>query len=1152
MVCPRSAIIATFLYLDRVEKEGKLNLKSDSDIKKIISEVEVSLDKYISDVKKFDNSIKDLPHNDVPVFHIASKHSIGGANFIKEKGVQTIKDNDKTFEVQTSHKISPTLDSAVIQNGEIEKQLKERMANNISLPDDETVYIGVSKARDVSHKLENGIMNFLSEYNLREMFDLNEIDSLTDIIQKLSVTEIVNPYISSGSHKVKELALEFSEAKLDGIITAIESSPLNSIIITANLDVPIMLESMKDTINLKYRTDLLDLINTKSMSFSKFKEEINYKYKTEDNMDFIDAVSVAKNLELNIAFKPLSHDMGILFTKKDKEEGELLRYAHIVSKKEVLNEKLNEKILVESIPKEVNIDLSGTLSVHLDYDNDKVDLAKISSERTDRPYFYHSNLADGRIPILIIDESDTAPNGSSATVMREIAKKATNIVAGTGTGITGTARSIVSQLANSGTIDNIEELEKRFTELCGVFEIKSPFFKILYRAMNLDKGYRESFKRCLSDIANIKKNSKDASNISKRLEEYTKEVLGNFKNNDVLAPALENLNYFDAVKGSNKIFNGILNDKEFFNANYMHDGKKIFENFVFSLRSDIVKEVAGVQAGMLASLIMSQKDSSISITTREGLTGKKENMNFIDLEAQQEVKEKIFTNELEDEQLDVNVLAPKLISEYFNKKAELNYTAQVFTVLRNNFDSFVDAYRQSDKVGKSNLKILTDASDMTPKDFIYNTSKSGKSTTDDIKSLYVEYLKNNGALLPKTKAGLTDESLKAFEVALEVFEDYVINVHVLAKETNNEKSYIMNYFAPENMYSLFGENKATKEILTTENAFPINLDTNKPYVFSVPIVFMKDSWKDFCENPISYTASMINTEITDILDNFTSKGKEELIQNSIFKNEKPVIVSSRVATSIMNLYDTVAIASKRPQSNEKFIVLAVSTAETNRAIDKIDKEFLQKHNIEVVSVDSTKVAVEVAKANSKKLQFSVNSNYIPISRGLSLAESDDIIVTDNIDRKADAIQLLARGMNPSKNILDSDIQMFNGGNTFDVSINFSEEISKVHDFISNVEEKLEFTHDGTMVLNDTNLELESYGKDMIRSKDTLNTKPTYSSLINEEIHRSNEVYKGFTSGKMSDTKDTEINKFFEASKTYEHVIESNNQDQEEENNIDFM
>ena len=64
MKCPVSTIIATFLYLDRIDKEGKLLLK-DGDVKKIVNDIEKNLDLYIKNVMDYKNSLTELPNPEI-------------------------------------------------------------------------------------------------------------------------------------------------------------------------------------------------------------------------------------------------------------------------------------------------------------------------------------------------------------------------------------------------------------------------------------------------------------------------------------------------------------------------------------------------------------------------------------------------------------------------------------------------------------------------------------------------------------------------------------------------------------------------------------------------------------------------------------------------------------------------------------------------------------------------------------------------------------------------------------------------------------------------------------------------------------------------------------------------------------------------------
>lgn len=318
---------------------------------------------------------------------------------------------------------------------------------------------------------------------------------------------------------------------------------------------------------------------------------------------------------------------------------------------------------------------------------------------------------------------------------------------------------------------------------------------------------------------------------------------------------------------------------------------------------------------------------------------------------------------------------------------------------------------------------------------------------------------------------------------------------------------------------------------------------NIAYVFSIPIALNKKEWS-FISEPIKETVSLVNDEFNEIIDNFTSIGKEDLITDAIVNDRKPVIASARVISSVINLYDTIVSSSKRENKNEKIMILAVENPATRKAVEKVDKQFLKENNIELTVVDSKKVAIEVAKANSKKTQYAIVSNYVPISRGISLANSDDIIITDALDKMNDAIQFLARGFNPQANILSSDISLHNGGFDMDIGMNFKEDIADIKAVLENVENSLEYYNDGSLLISNTNTTLENYTKDLLLGNSIIRGKITHTDALKDEIYESNRVYKGFTSGTLADTMSTNINNFFVPTKQYSTILSQN-----EDNNI---
>lgn len=1151
MKCPVSSIVATFLYLDRIDKEGKLLLK-DGDVKTIIDDIEKSLDLYIKNVMDYENSITELPNPDIPRFHIMAKHVMSGVNLNTPRGEIIYKDNDKTFEASTKYNSILDLSSTNIEAEDSIQLLKENMISSIALADENIkAYFATNNLEQLKSQLELQIVRYLKEYNLSDSIDGEDLSKLTNIIYTLTVSDGVNSIISSKDSILNELVLDLNDSKVENIISNInQDETLSFYLESIKFDVEHLLSYIVENANKVYKSKMLGLVNLRTQGFKSFNEFFWNNY-SRGNEEFLKTIDNAKELDFQLKFSPINNNIGFIFTKKTKEDYSL-KYAKIESSKEILTDSLNEKIKVPVVPKIITVDLSGSttsssFSVKLDYDEKDVPIAILSSNKSNSTYFYNSNMTDNKIKTVVIDESDSSPKSTVNKLVSDISKTANNTITSTGTGITGKAKSVVPLLAQSGGIENIEEMERKFTELAGVFKIRSSFISLLLKAMVKDSEYSNDLKSLILSVYESKQRKENKDNIQKDIEKYVVSTLKEIKENDDLNKYLDNINYFDSLRAVQKLVNGIIEDKNFYQKNIANSGKKIMEEFIFSMKSDFVREVAGIQAGTLASLIKSEDNTIISITTRENLTGKDEKMNFIDRYTHLDNKNSIYQNELKEDSESIvkNVFAPKIIREYISKTAEIDYTVQVNQILKINFDLFVKAFKDENSTsGKNNLGILTRESGLSKNDFLYHTSKSGTSTKDSIMDLYSEYLINNGKLTQSTLDSISIEAKIAFETSLQVFQDYVIDTLILEKSNKNlEGSYDMPFSAPSELYSMFGENKKLDEVFYAVNGFPYKKKSNSPYVFSIPIALNKKEWS-FISEPIKETVSLVNDEFNEIIDNFTSIGKEDLITDAIVNDRKPVIASARVISSVINLYDTIASSSKRENKNEKIMILAVENPATRKAVEKVDKQFLKENNIELTVVDSKKVAIEVAKANSKKTQYAIVSNYVPISRGISLANSDDIIITDALDKMNDAIQFLARGFNPQANILSSDISLHNGGFDMDIGMNFKEDIADIKAVLENVENSLEYYNDGSLLISNTNTTLENYTKDLLLGNSIIRGKITHTDALKDEIYESNRVYKGFTSGTLADTMSTNINNFFVPTKQYSTILS-----QDKDNNI---
>jgi len=1152
MKCPESVIKATFLYLDRMEKEGNL-IVTPEDIKDIICDVEKNFDKYLSSANKYEKQKNELPFPEIPQFHVVSKHLIAGANYINEKGSINIVDEKKIVSIRTNYDVLPSLEVFNVDNA-VDVDLEQKVLSSIYLKEDalDIAMLGT----DIDGKVDNAVLNHIESYLEEihantEILDSNEKKELAKLILGCSLVLAKNDYMSSNGNIPLDYRLVLDDNNIDSIKESIkENTKLDNTMEREFVDIKNLLEHIKTEVSKDYLKFISSIPTLRTTNHKELLNSFSQRYNSENNSQFIKGISSAKNMQFELNVTPKDNHFYCIVNTKSKKDS-FKKLIQLETNQRYLTDDLNEKKVRPIIPSSIIIDLSDSkIKMNIEFDNKEVDLIKQCSERTDREFFYHSNIADGRIQIEVIDESDSKPKGGGATVMREIAKNAQNIITGTGTGITGKAKSIVGQLANTGSIDNIEELEKQYTELCGVFEIKSPFVRALSTLIRSDSDTARYFNDAVAETIELVSKNKN-SNLNKSFEVFTKGII---QRSAKIGLVVEDINIFDAYKSTKSILFGLSKDKEVLRGN-IRGGKELIEHCLFSSNNTLLKEVAGIQAGILTSLINSQTDTNISITTRENLTGKKENMNFVDNSKYNSVSEKIYSEDGDVSDIFMkNNLSAKITKEYLSKTAEKNYTTQLYTFLKTNFDFFVEAFKQKDIVGMKNLELVAKEANQSAKDFIYNTSKKGTSTDDGVLSLFSSYLSNNGELDEKTLATLNEENLSSFNACLKVFQEefldkYIGNEEQIMEDTEKEIeteddtqeiAYEMNYYLPEELYNLYGESVSIEAFVDFKEAYPYKKDNGNKIPFFVPTVFMKEQWKDFIAKPVKYKTSLTNSEMKDIIDNFSSIGKEELLKKSIIEDkEKAVVVSSRRIASVFNLYDIVNSTKDRDDNTNPLLILAVSTPELSEAVRNINEDFLKEQNINIKIVKSDDIATEIDKANSKQLQYTLVSSYIPIARGLSLAETDRTIVTNPITKSGDGIQLLARGINPSKNILDTNIHLHDGGENIELSIKYGAEASEIKDFLSNVESYIKFDN-GSLLISDNNNGLESYAN-YIATTEICSIDRTYTDKINKELQESNKVYKGFTSGEYADTKKTMHDSLIVMTKPYESLlIEQNN------------
>lgn len=1212
MDCPENTIKACFLYLDRMEKEGKLVLK-DGDVKKIIKDIENEFVSYMDSIEKYEEKIQKLPYPEIPQFHIITKYLISGANYIKEKGaISTTDETRKIVSMKTKHDIIADIEVFTIPR-ETEEELKNRSIESITLIDDNLAHFGTDSVSGNHFSVETNVVKHISSYLEQyhgdfNIFDKEEIEKLTNVIVGTALRFSKNEYISSYGNNPVDYKLLLDERTIDNIKEAvINISELKNTIEREYINIDDMLNHIKNESNREFRDFLISIPLLRSSRYGVLLDEFNSRYISDTNFSFLQGFKQAKNMQLDVKYIPVNSKFSFFHESGMRETSEI-KLVTISTELEYLTDNLNKKDVKEIVPSEIILDVSKkTMSASYNFD-ESVPLVKECSEQSARKYFYNSNLSDGRIAIEVVDESDNSPKGSGATVMRNIAKNAKNIIIGTGTGITGTAKSIVGQIAYSGNIDNIEELERQYTELCGVFEIKSPYVRLLASLIKSDHETAMYFKNSVVSVAKQFK-SKNGNNINNIFDSFTKNII---QKCSLIGMNVEDINIFDAVKNTKGIFLFLAKDKNINLGNM--NGEQLVEHCLFASNSSFAKEVSGIQAGILTSLINSQSDTNIGITTRENLTGLKESVNFVDSLSYHNTSEIIFSEDenMAMEILEKNNLSAKIQKEYLYKNAEKNYTSQIYTFLTTNFEFFIEALKNKDAGSIRNLEMVSSIANQTKDGFIFNISKSGTSTKDDVVSLYAEYIKNNGKISEntllklknnnqdneETKEEASEENIKkekkylqdrqkyikthnltekdllsnsmdAFKACVKVFQEEFLEKIAKAsrtteseiendnknkdnRETREEQiSYEMNYYLPNELYNLYGDSTPLSAFVKFKDSYPYKKSDNSKMIFSVPTVFMKEKWKDFVREPVYHQTLLTNSDLKDIVDNFTSKGKEELLNKSIIENkEKVVVVSSRKIASIFNLYDIVAVASQRLEQDEQFVILSVSTPEIEGAVRNIDKDFLRLNNIGIKTVKSENIATEINKMNSKQLQYALVSNYTPIARGLSLAETDRTIITNPVTRKADGIQLLARGINPSKKILETNINLHDGGENIELSIKFGATAEKIDYFLNNASMLLDWDN-GCLNMSDENSDLESFAYEVASDNSLCRIDRTYTDKINDELREANNVYKGFTSGRYADTKKTAFDDMLTITDAYQEKLQIQ-KDEHLELNIDSL
>lgn len=767
-------------------------------------------------------------------------------------------------------------------------------------------------------------------------------------------------------------------------------------------------------------------------------------------------------------------DMDILKTEKYPVTPDTVRFTLNFKKKKSIIELLSfkEKDVKESM-----------------YTNDSMKYYMI-----DREYLSKKNH-----DLFVIDEGDSKPNGKMAMVFKAVAKNSDYCILASGTAVNGFPASIVPMLAYNGKMDvaTVAQNESEFTKQCGVFEINSKLLgKILYSINNAEfkRHFEGSYEKYTTAITQNGKEKVSGENIMELL-------VGDLRTH--LMPLMIELDLVDKSEIDDiEVSKEARKLKTLFDSMYSVSKKMTlgFEPLIkealnishslTKLRPAISSPLTYVQ--MIAS---TAGNANITIQTREGLSGKKETKEILDLPKYEHNFMKGGKNLDADDFAKNNRGGVRLAQACLREYASVNFLHDTATYLSDNFKFFTKNF--SDKKKKVNRELLGELTRLANDRGIFGDKelstgqvltllkKRTSGSSDSIEAIYKSYLDSNGDIRKLSEFKNMDESkYNLFNLLLEMYDPFMkkglekLNSIAGNGKTKLDKNdrYILtidgrynfdltatNFYHTDAFKSLDNELE-TKQILDSlDNGYP------QGEVFSVPV--------DMCPNDLKYiinkgddgkylpfTINLKRREENQLFDAIGSLGYGKKIKDLYMQNMSAVIASTRTAGTFFNLITTIDSIIKgkvEKEDNRKTIIVLNEPASSSsdsfnfrELYARIDRDLLNKYNIKIDKVKRNLLDSTVKGYRGDNLQTMVISNYESASRGLDLSSLDEIVVTAGMSKGKEAIQFSARLFSVTNQ--KAKMSYFNGGNDASFMIpsaeNKKELISEVFGDGGNAEE----------------------------------------------------------------------------------------------------
>ena len=783
--------------------------------------------------------------------------------------------------------------------------------------------------------------------------------------------------------------------------------------------------------------------------------------------------------------------------------------------------------------------------------------------------------------VLALDESDKKADGKFARTFRVLARGAENIIAASGTPTAGMAKDIVSQLALGGgmRLHDVSNNQAEFTRQCGVFEVSSPLLaKMVFSISNEEYGEEiKNFYRMYANAisqnkgkvsGNIQKMLTDGVEnvIVKKLIEYNLADAADFADIEFTKESRRFKALFDAMLSLDNETNGVLG----------------FENLtkqaLFSSHT-LVKLRPGINnPKTFVSLIQSAGSQNTSIMARETLTGKKETLTILDLEAHKSnfpKRQKETSTYTFDKFLRSNRVGVRLVQSAIKEYAADKFLYDKLDFLVQNFKYFMQNF--NDNRGRNKrLKVLASYMgkklDMPFSDSTLSTlfEKTTTEKNDSFVDIYKQYILANGNLDDSEYKGMDRERRLVFDEMLKLFDHFVKDG---IKDLNAGKKYLLpldgtgtvdlsgsSYSFQNKFSSLRGELKTEELVACIKNGYP------EGSVFSAVIELCPPELHHIFTEPdketgyyIPYRLNFTNKHENRVFDAIASKGILNDLEDKISSDISFVISSARTAGTAINFLSVLDAAYKHNRDEGQLFstVLNVPSSSSDgvsyRSIaSRLDWEKFEKGGVHASPIPRSALDATTKSSLKKGMQTGVVTNYESASRGLDLSGLNEIYATGAMEKGKEMIQFLARLYSVSRQ--DAVISMFHGGEDAQlVPAEKEDKIALVDIVFSDGGEGLSAHEKARLVgkhISDFMTLPSRTEADMAREEEVLKSigdfefRATETGRISELSIDKQTVFKAFILGRntsihsaigASQTKEGEI---FEPSKGYENRVES--------------